>query len=134
MVSWIISRATCGSSRVSTFSYTLWCIDWKTWINSMKIVKEGLNGPKHMPKFDYILLRWWCCFILRYLWCIGNIFSYQWLDDDVDKTKMMAIKTIQPKHYPTFSYKEEPIQLVESFTYLSINVLLIEIGGCILWV
>ena len=41
---------------------------------------------------------------------------------NVEKTKMMAIKTIQPRHRPTFIDKGEPIQVVQSFIYLCINV------------
>ena len=40
----------------------------------------------------------------------------------LEKTKMMAIKAIQPRHYLSFTYMEEPIQVVQSFKYLGINV------------
>ena len=40
----------------------------------------------------------------------------------MDKTKMMAIKAIKPRDYRTFTYKGEPIQVVQSFKYLGINV------------
>ena len=38
---------------------------------------------------------------------------------NVDKTKMMTIKTIQPRDYPTFIYKGEPIQVMQSFKPLT---------------
>ena len=41
---------------------------------------------------------------------------------NMDKTKMMAIKTIQPRHYPIFTYKGEPLKQVQSFKNLGINV------------
>ena len=34
---------------------------------------------------------------------------------------MVAIKAIQPRHYPIFTYKEKPIQVVQNFKYLGIN-------------
>jgi hypothetical protein len=39
-----------------------------------------------------------------------------------DKTKTMVIKAIQPRNYPTFTYKGELTQAVESFKYLGINM------------
>ena len=35
---------------------------------------------------------------------------------------MKAIKAIQPRHYPTFTYKGKPIQMVQSFKYLGNSV------------
>ena len=40
---------------------------------------------------------------------------------DVDKMKMMAIKAVKPRHYPIFTHKGEPIQLMQSFKYLDVN-------------
>ena len=49
--------------------------------------------------------------------------SIRWLTINVVKTRMMAIKTIQPRHYFMFTYKREPIQMMQSFKYLGTNVL-----------
>ena len=35
---------------------------------------------------------------------------------------MIAIKAIQPRHYPTLTYKGEPIQVVQSFKYFGVDV------------
>ena len=40
----------------------------------------------------------------------------------MDQKKCVAIKVIQPTHYPTFTYKGEPIQVMQSFEYFGINV------------
>ena len=45
---------------------------------------------------------------------------------------MMAIKAIQLRHYPTFTYKEEPKQVVQSFKYLGINNLWTIGGMCVM--
>ena len=44
---------------------------------------------------------------------------------NMEKTKMTTIKAIQPRHYPTFTYKGQPIEVVQTFKYLDINVCLI---------
>mgnify|MGYP000650933678 CR=1 FL=1 len=41
---------------------------------------------------------------------------------NVDKTKMMVVRTIQPIRYPTLAYKGEHVQFVKSFNYLGIDV------------
>ena len=43
----------------------------------------------------------------------------------MDETKMVATKEIQPIYPPSFTYKVELIQVVQSFKDLSINVSLI---------
>ena len=42
---------------------------------------------------------------------------------NVDKTKMMVVRTIQPHHYLMLTYKGEHVQFVQSFKHLGINVL-----------
>ena len=44
------------------------------------------------------------------------------LNISVDQTKMMAMEAIQSRHYPTFTYKVEPIQVVQRFKYLAMNI------------
>ena len=40
----------------------------------------------------------------------------------VDKIEIIVVKAIQPRrHYPTCTYKGEPIQVVQSLNYPSIN-------------
>ena len=41
---------------------------------------------------------------------------------NVYKTKMMELKAVQPRHYVSFAYKRELIQVVQRFKYLGIDV------------
>ena len=52
---------------------------------------------------------------------LDTFFQISGLVVKVDKTKMIAIKALQPRHHPIFTYKGETMQ-VQSFKYIGINV------------
>ena len=113
---------TWGQARVSKISHNLGlCIDKLEEIVN-KVAKEyGLDWPKLMYKLIFVLL--FNVDDMQHLLDVADTFcKISGLTINVDQTKMMAIKTMQQRHYPTFTYNKEPKQVVQSFLYSCINV------------
>ena len=89
--------------------------------NNKQGCKRIIGWPKTHAWGYFHSHTWrWCCFSIisfgcyaTLIWYIEHILTNQWaklLIVRMDKTKMMAIKSIQARHYPTFTHNRELIQ------------------------
>jgi hypothetical protein len=106
------------------------CIDKLEKLINKVAKEEKLDGPKLMHQFillllyadDVVLFSYEIESMQRLLGVLETFCECSGLTVNVEKTKMMVVRTIQPQQYPTLIYKGEPIQCVQSFKYLGIDV------------
>ena len=84
--------------------------------------EEGLDGQKSTHELFFILL--YVDDVVYFSYTLHDIldtfFQISGLTISVNKTKIIEIKAIQPREYPTITYKGEQIQVVKS--NLGINI------------
>ena len=89
-----------------------------------------MDNPKLMHELIFILMYAEDVALFSYnlddmqhlLAVVDTFHQISGLTISVDQTKMMAMEAIQSRHYPTFTYKVEPIQVAQHFKYLAMNV------------
>ena len=87
--------------------------------------EEGSDTPKLMQQVILLLLYANAVIFYsmqRLLGALEAFFQSSGLTVNVDKTKLILVRNIQPHQYPMLTYKGEHEEFVQSFKYLGINV------------
>ena len=106
------------------------CIDKLEELVNRVAKEEKLDAPKLMHQVillllyadDVVLFSYDIESMQRLLGVLETFCESSGLTVNVEKTKMMVVRTKQPQQYPTLMYKGEPIQCVQSFKYLGIDI------------
>ena len=106
------------------------CIDKLEELVNRVAKEEKLDAPKLMHQVillllyadDVLLFSYDIESMQRVLGVLETFCESSGLTIKVEKTKLMVVRTKQPHQYPTLMYKGEPIQCLQSFKYLGIDI------------